>query len=187
MTETGLQSVADAVVRRAQRQGYVVPRQVRDELTQAGLDAGLWKDVVALARPALNYRYGRYYHLHAVSERVRHEQDQQRSIQRAARGLIRGYRTAAGRIERRGQDRIDFIQPVEVRSEDGRTYTLLSRDLSTTGIRLIGTRSLLGHKVEVRVPCSDGADACRFLVRILWTCAVGDDLFENGGMFLERL
>jgi len=22
-------------------------------------------------------------------------------------------------------------------------------------------------------------------VRILWTCAVGDDLFENGGNFLE--
>jgi hypothetical protein len=22
-------------------------------------------------------------------------------------------------------------------------------------------------------------------MRILWTCAVGDDLFENGGRFLE--
>ncbi len=72
-----------------------------------------------------------------------------------------------------------------MQTEDRREYTLLSRDLSTTGIRLIGTRSLLGQKVRMVLTPDDQAEACVFLVRILWTCAIGDDLFENGGTFLE--
>jgi hypothetical protein len=82
---------------------------------------------------------------------------------------------------------------VKVRAEDGRECTLLSRDVSATGIRLIGTRRLLGQKVRVSIPRPGAAttDSPRaaagwsFLVRILWTCAVGDDLFENGGAFME--
>ena len=69
-----------------------------------------------------------------------------------------------------------------VRTEDGREFTLLSRDLSATGIRLIGTRRLLGHKVHVII--TSGGVSLDFLVRILWTCPVGDDLVENGGTFL---
>ena len=34
MISTNLQGVAEFVVRRAQRQGYVVPREVREELAQ---------------------------------------------------------------------------------------------------------------------------------------------------------
>jgi hypothetical protein len=71
-----------------------------------------------------------------------------------------------------------------VRTEEGKDFTLLSRDLSATGIRLLGTQRLLGHKVQLELP---GDPGCRLLVRILWTCAVGDDLFENGGSFLELL
>ena len=33
----------------------------------------------------------------------------------------------------------------------------------------------------------NGESPCRLLVRILWTCAIGDDMFENGGSFLEVL
>ena len=69
--------------------------------------------------------------------------------------------------------------------DGGRQFTLLSRDLSLTGIRLVGTRRLLGQKVRVSLPQGDGTEACTFVVRILWTCAIGDDLFENGGTFLE--
>jgi hypothetical protein len=62
--------------------------------------------------------------------------------------------------------------------------TLLSRDLSTTGIRLVGTKRLLGQKVRVLIPNGEGAPL-DFLVRILWTCPVGDDLVENGGTFIS--
>ena len=63
--------------------------------------------------------------------------------------------------------------------------TLLTRDLSTNGIRLVGTRRLLGQKVHVLIPRRDKATPWKFRVRILWTCAIGDDLIENGGTFIE--
>ena len=119
MISTNLQGVADAVVRRAQRQGFVVPREVREELTQAALPESLWKDVVALARASLRYRHGRYYYSAPVSDRVRAEQSQQRGIQKAVRQIIRQHRAAASAVERRGQERIDFVQPVRTMSAIG--------------------------------------------------------------------
>ncbi len=180
-----MQQVADAVVRRAQRQGYVVPRDVRAEMRLAGLAEDEWKGVIDLARAALIYRRGRYYHKATVSPRLEQEQRARQAIQKALRPLIRRHRRAAREQERRGQARIDFVQPVKVRTEDGREYTLLTRDLSTTGVRLIGTRRLLGQKVRLLLPRDDAAQPYELLVRVLWTCAVGDDLFENGGSFLE--
>jgi PilZ domain-containing protein len=182
-----LQEVAEMIVRRAQRLGYVLPRDVRSELKQAGMPDGRWKEVVHLARESLNYRQGRYYHVSAVSPRLQQEQMQQQLIQRAIRRLVRAYRAAAAPKERRQQDRVDFIQPITVQMEDGRQFILLSRDLSPTGVRLVGTRRLLGQKVRVHIPQGESAPPVTFLVRILWTCAIGDDLFENGGTFLEIL
>jgi hypothetical protein len=178
-----LHEVAEQVVQRARQQGYVVPREVREELARASLAESLWKDVLALARPSLSYRRGRYYYTPPVSERVLAEQSQQVSVQAAVRELVQQYQTQAARVERREQGRVDFIQPVTVRTEDGREFTLLSRDLSATGIRLVGTRRLLGQKVHVII--STGNIRLAFLVRILWTCPVGDDLVENGGTFLS--
>ena len=63
--------------------------------------------------------------------------------------------------------------------------SLLSRDLSETGIRLISPHSFLGQKLWLELPPTEGNNPPRFAVRILWTCAVGDGLFENGGSFLE--
>ncbi|HVS38390.1 MAG TPA: PilZ domain-containing protein, partial [Gemmataceae bacterium] len=128
----------------------------------------------------------RYYYSAPVSERVRQEQSQQQNVRRAVDELLR--RHPAGDVapfERRGQDRVDFVQSVAVRAENGEEFTLLSRDLSTTGVRLVGTRRLLGQKVHVLFPAPDGEASCDFVVRILWTCAVGDGLFENGGVFLD--
>jgi hypothetical protein len=188
MDATDLQAIADAVIRRAQRQGSVLPEEVRDELTRAGRPDTLWKDVLALARPALRYREGRYHFVTAVSDRAREEQEQQQRIRDAVGHLISRHRDSAAQVERREQDRIDFIQPVLVRTEDGREFTLLSRDLSPAGIRLVGTRRLLGQKVRVLIPGPEepaaGPPLC-FAVRVLWTCALGDDLFENGGAFLD--
>ncbi len=185
MIATNLQSIAEHIIHRAKRQGYILPADIRDELSQAALPDELWKNVLALARPSLTYRRGRYYFEAPVSERVRQEQTQQRGIQKALRQIIKQHRARAGKTERRGQDRIDFVQPVKVVTDDGREFTLLSRDLSTSGIRLVGTRRLLGQKVRVLVPRSDEAAPWNFRVQILWTCALGDDLVENGGTFME--
>jgi hypothetical protein len=184
MPEANLQSVAEQVVLRARRQGYVVPSEVREELTRAGLAETLWREVVSQTQPALVCRSGRYYYP-VASDSVQRARSQQEEIRRAVRRLIRLHRAAAARVERRGQDRFDFIQPVKVRTEDDREFTLLSRDLSSTGIRLVGTRRLLGQKVRISIPQPEDGPPSHFVVRILWTCAVGDDLFENGGSFLE--
>jgi hypothetical protein len=187
MIRTDLQEIAKTVTRRAQRQGYVIPREVREELARADLSEDQWKDVLVLAQAALTYRQGRYYYVPPVSARLQQEQQQQREIRQAIRRLIRHYRAAAARVERREQGRLDFIQPVKVHTEDRRELNLLSRDISTTGIRLIASRSLLGQKIRVALPQVGEAEPVHFLVRILWTCSVGDDLFENGGTFLELL
>lgn len=185
MISTNLQGVAELVIRQAQRQGYIVPRQVRMVLTEAGISESLWKDVLAMARSSLAFRRGRYYYTAPISDRVRQEQAQQNDIQNTVREIIRRHRACNG-VERREEDRLDFVQPVKVTTEDGREFTLLSRDLSATGIRLIGTRRFLGQKIRVAIPAADDSTTWEFIVRILWTCSVGDDLVENGGSFVER-
>src|SRR5262245_5319544 len=187
MTRPVLQGIASTVVRRAQRQGYVVPREVREDLAHAGLPAEQWKAVLDLARESLHYRQGRYYFLDAVSPRLQQQQSQQQIVAGAVRQLIRRHQATTAERERREQDRIDFVQPVQALSEDGRRLNLLSRDLSPTGMRLLTTRSLLGQKVRVCLPNGANAEGTWFVLRVLWTCAVGDDLFENGGTFLELL
>jgi hypothetical protein len=184
MITTNLQGVAELVIREARRQGYILPRQIRSVLSGAGVCESLWKNVLEVARPSLAYRKGRYYYTAPVSDRVRQDQLRQLSIQNAIREIIHRHRAAVP-VERREEDRLDFVQPVKVRTEDGHERTLLSRDLSPTGIRLIGTRRLLGQKVHISIPAADGSTSWNFVARILWTCAVGEDLIENGGAFLE--
>jgi hypothetical protein len=184
MTLTDLQEVTNSMVQRAQQRGFVVAREIREALAQAGLPDEQWKEVVNLAGQSLYYRQGRYHFVTTVSPRLRAELNQQDEIQQTIRRLIRRQRQQDSKIERRSQDRIDFIQPVTVQTEDHRQYTLLSRDLSTRGIRLIGTRSLLGQKVRVIIH-EPPDQPITFVMRVLWTCAIGDDLYENGGAFLE--
>jgi len=183
--DPSLQDVADAVLERAQREGFVRATEIREELRRAGAAVGRWKEVVALARASLTFRRGRYYYVSPVRERLQQEQRQLEQAIRAARQLVEQCRAAASKVERRGEDRIDFIQPVTVKTEDGRTYKLVSRDLSTSGMRLIGTRSLLGQKLRVSIEPTKETKGWNFVLRILWTCSIGDGLFENGGTFVE--
>jgi hypothetical protein len=183
MVQTQLRGVVENVLRRAQRQGYVVPRDVRDELLQAGLPEEYWKDILNLARESLHYRQGRYYYLQAISCRLHEQQSQQQIVFHTIRDLIRRQQAARAENERRQQDRIEFIFPAKVQTEDNREFRVLTRDLSPTGIRLLGSRSLLGQKIRVHLTAGAGRP-CVFLVRVLWSCAVGDALFENGGSFL---
>jgi hypothetical protein len=99
--------------------------------------------------------------------------------------LILQHRAAAARRERRGQAPVDFLQPVRVWTEDGREFTLLSYDLSFTGIRVIAPRSLLGQKLRVLYPEGSHGEPSCFAIRVVWSSAVGDELFENGGVFLD--
>jgi hypothetical protein len=184
-TTTDLQVVAHAVVRRAERQGYVLAREIREELAQMSIPKTHWKEVVALSQPTLRYRQGKYYYKPLISPRVREEQRHQRAVHVATRQLIRRYKKTHAEEERRQHGRMDFVQPVKLRTDHQRELTVLSRDLSESGIRLIGTQSLLGQKIEVLIPRPEGGDPYCFLTRILWTCGVGDGLFENGGIFLE--
>src|SRR5205085_1207232 len=109
----------------------------------AGLPEEQWKDVVALAKGSLNYRQGRYYAITAVSPKLHAQQEQQRRIEKAVKHLIKLHKDADKAQERRGQVRVDFVQPVRVETQEGKSFTLLSRDISPTGIRLVGTRQLL--------------------------------------------
>jgi hypothetical protein len=193
MSRTSLEKIADSVRRVAQRDGFVLPRQVRAELTEAGLDDGQWKDVVALVGPSLNYRNGRYYYVPPGSPRmrvrVRRDQRHHQVIDRAVRRLIRLQRAAeAVMIERRSARRINYVAPVEVRTADRRVLRFLTREMSVTGIRLIGTSALQGQKVHLWVPRPDRAEESHgFVVQVLWSSEVGDGLFENGGVFVDMV
>jgi hypothetical protein len=86
--------------------------------------------------------------------------------------------------ERRRAERISIVQPVKVHRGRARIHLPDARPQSATGVRLVGTRRLLGKKIEVRLDGSDGEPGWCFTVRVLWTCPLGEDLFENGGTFL---
>jgi hypothetical protein len=186
-----LAPVAEAVRRRARSQGFVVARDVRRELASAGLAETLWKDVVDRMGAALDYRRGRYYYVppgpSRMRIRVRRDRRQQRRLGTAVRFLIRQKRALdAVYVERRQQPRIDFVCPVEVQTEDGRVINLVSRDISISGVRLIGTRSFQGQKVRVWIPRpGNSAERCCFLVHMLWSAGVADGIIESGGIFLD--
>ncbi len=167
MSLTDLQGIAEEVVQRARGQGFVVRREIREALVQAGLPETHWKDVLALAQAFLR---------------------QQREVQQAVRQIIHDYRVGTTEVERRQHGRVPFIQPTKILLPDHREIQLLSRDISPTGIRLIGTRSLQGQKVRVMIPRQDNGqgDWC-FLVQILWSSQIGENLVEHGGVFLELL
>src|SRR5436309_886218 len=142
MASNTIRRVVDRLIRRAQRHGLIRPAEIRAELTKASLSETAWEEALALAGPALVYHEGCYYPVQSADAAP---DRRQQKIERTLGRLIRRYRVTAARKERRHQNRVDYIQPVEVWTEDGHEMTLLSRDLSLTGIRLISARTLLGE------------------------------------------
>jgi hypothetical protein len=116
---------------------------------------------------------------------ARDQGPRQSKLRHAVGRLIQQHRAAAALRERRGQATVDFLQPVRVWTEDGREFTLLSHDLSVTGIRVIAPRSLLGQKLRVLHPGVVRGEPTCLVIRVVWSSAVGDELFENGGIFLD--
>jgi hypothetical protein len=178
-----LRLVVAAVTHRAERQGYILPRQVREELTKAGAATELWKDVVKAVN-TLAYRRGRYYYVKPVSPSRQLLEDRNQEIREAVHELVLLFKREAARQERRESDRILFVQPVKVIGGELGEHQVLTRDISGAGIRLLGCRELLGQKLCVTIPAPSGP-AQTFLIRVVWTCRVGDDLYENGAVFLE--
>ncbi len=74
MSLTDLQGIAEHVINRARVQGFVVPREIRAALAEAGWPETQWKDVLALAQAFLHYRHGRYYYISVANVRPRNDQ-----------------------------------------------------------------------------------------------------------------
>ena len=146
MITANLQGIAQAVLARAQQQGSVTPEEVQEELTRGGIPYEMWQEVLTLCRRSLRRRQGRFHYIQAENPPTKPSKPQ--SIPRMVRRFIRRYKQTQ-RVERREQNRIEVVLPVRLLTEDHRELHLLSRDLSPTGLRLIGTRSLLGQKVRV--------------------------------------
>src|SRR5437762_1374092 len=119
MMTVNLQGIVETVLERAQRQGSVTPDDVQEELTRAGVPEELWQEVLTLCRRSLRKRQGCYHYVVSPARQESARARQQQAVRRAVRGIIRRHR-AAEQVERRGQDRIDFIRPVRVLTEDGR-------------------------------------------------------------------
>jgi hypothetical protein len=184
MLRKEMQRIVNRVCCRASRQGYLLGQEVRDELAAAGLPGALWVDVVSLARDMLNNRDGCQCYP-TVASSSGQEQDRQRQLQRAVRELIRDYRSCTDQERRRHKRLHGAIQPVQVETEDGRKSTLLSCDLSTHGIRLIGPKTLLGQKLRITLPTRAATEQRCFVVQIVWSKLVSDGLYENGGAFSD--
>src|SRR5262245_47377589 len=122
MASSEMQTVADAVLQLAKRQGFVTARDVRAELRIAGLSENAWKDVIASTASPLVLRQGRYYLKDAVSPRLQKEHAKQQAIIKVIKKLIKSHKSRAKTDERRGQVRVDFVQPVKIRTEDGKEF-----------------------------------------------------------------
>jgi hypothetical protein len=182
MLRTDMQRIVTNVCRRARLQGFILPEQVREELAAAGRPESWWQEVVTLAGDMLSNHDGCYYYT-ATGASSRREQQRQRRLKRAVRQLLRGYQSVARR-ERRGQDRMKSVHTALVETEDGHTLTLLGCDVSLSGVRLIGPKSLLGQKLRVTLRTEDGGEARCFSVQVVWSTVVAEGLCENGGAFL---
>lgn len=186
MTISNLQSVASGVLRLAKKKGFVVAREIRSQLKEAGLPEAQWKQIVEMLRESLNYRKGRYYYLTIMRTHKEMNSDHRHQIEAAVGDILSVNGDVDAAEERRQAERAHFSRPVKVKTESNEEFTALSKDLSPTGIRLITNRSLLGKKLRVYLP-TPGADSSPLIMvtRIVWTTAVADGLFENGGTFLE--
>lgn len=111
-------------------------------------------------------------------------QEQTLALRKAVRTLIRDFKKSQKQVDRRRDERFPFVEQVSATTERGERYLLLTRDISMRGIRLVATRSFLGQKLNIEITTPSG-DRRGFMVRVLWSCSVGDHLYENGCIFLD--
>jgi len=87
--------------------------------------------------------------------------------------------------ERRSEERNSLKLSLQIRTEDGQEFSVLSQDVSISGFRLAASSSLLGKKIFLYLPNPNDPTAPEVLTaRILWCVEVANGVFENGGVFL---
>ncbi|MGE3808957.1 MAG: PilZ domain-containing protein [Gemmataceae bacterium] len=183
MVLTDLHQIAQVILDQAKDHGSVVADDVRAQLAKVGQPEQRWKEVIELVRPQLRYSKGRYHYLSSLAGRVRQEKQQQRSVARAIRSLIRNYRKVQVDEERRQHQRVPFLLTIKVRVHDEH-HEFVCQDVSLTGIRFLGDADLRGQVVKLIVPTFDnGGGQWTFTVRVLWSNPAGK-LFVQGGVFL---
>ncbi|GIW78419.1 MAG: hypothetical protein KatS3mg105_0226 [Gemmatales bacterium] len=183
--KNNLDAAASAVLDRLKAEGALLPKQIQAQLTDAGIPADRWKEVVALLKPRIQFRKGRYVFVPPLSTRVREEKKRRQTHVRAVRDLIRAYQKIVVARERREFKRVHFIKPVTFESDDGRSFQLLSQDISYSGLRLVGTTNLQGLKGAVHIPQEDmGGGQWSFRLHVLWSVPAGDGLIVSGAVFL---
>src|SRR5262249_7871308 len=138
------------------------------------------------------YRHGRYYYVPVgrsrMQVRIRHEQRHQQAVHRSVREMIRRQRDEeAVHLERRAHKRCSFCRSLLVQSEDNRLYQVVTREISLSGIRLLCGCCFEGQKLRLWITFEPDHQTYCFLASILWSAAVGDNLYENGGILLELL
>lgn len=178
--------VKEAILRRAESRGYVLPREIREELQRLGFDGRRWREFIRQAGSLLTYKNGRYYYLPALNETRLREEERQLHVRALLQALLEQHKRTHHREERRAADRMEAIWPITLILEDGSVHRAVTRDISAAGIRLLGSKSLLGQRIIARLTLQPGQEHV-FAVRILWTCEAGDQLYENGGTVLEVL
>lgn len=183
---TDVQVAARAVIDRARQREYLLSGDIRVEAARAGLAEDSWRDVVVAARPALRMVRGRYYYTAPAAQglrgRVRQEARDLARMRRTVREFLRNGRRQ-GEAEQRQCGRLPFVCPVRVVTAAGEELNFISQDVSLSGIRLIGNRSLAAQRVTVEVPKARGG-AWRFGVAVLWAKTIGDGLVQQGGVFV---
>jgi hypothetical protein len=187
MNSPELHSVAQSVLSRARRQGYILPREIRMELKEAGQSTTLWKQVVNLIGPSLKYRNGRYYAQSSLTQ-LQREQNNLKHIRETLQEFLQKYQTPKSSDERRKEDRACYLRSVKIQTEDQQELTVLCQDLSLSGIRLVTERCLLGRKVRLYLPGPQGPDYPIIIaMRIVWSQSIADGLYKSGGTFLELI
>jgi hypothetical protein len=79
-----------------------------------------------------------------------------------------------------------LFQPVKVQVADGRELLALLRpERSSSGLRLIAEKGLLGCEARVGLLRPEGGRLAAWAVRVLWTVQLRDGLVENGAALLE--
>lgn len=186
MAADALNEVAQVVLQKAQSQGYVVAREIRAALESAGLPTGCWREVVGLLQGRLFLRRQRYHHLTPLQARARQELECKQRIGKLIKQMLRRYREfLVGMNDRRAERRFQFIRSVKIQANDGRETSLLSLDVSASGLRLIGRSDLRGQRIRIEIPgFQQDEPPWKINVQIVWSAPSADGLTENGGVFL---
>ncbi|GBD35923.1 hypothetical protein HRbin36_01038 [bacterium HR36] len=186
LTSSAWDAALSTVLQRAETRGYILPQEIQQELRRLGLGTRLWRQFIERAGSFLTYQNGRYYYVPSLTGNRLHEEERQLHVRALLQALIDSCKRSQHHVERRSADRVEVYWPVTLTLEDGTAHRAVTRDISVSGIRFLGSRSLLGQRIVVRLTLNNGHEHV-FSVRILWTCEVGDSLYENGGSVLQVL